>query len=243
MVEIKEKESMQKEENDLGDSIIIEIEQNKLQEQQLRQSSEQDKQLRQQLNQGKNLEKIKHEDVMQEQAKGKIDFADIDAEQNFKLQEETQKKADNGNNIFANLSSEEKKILVKNELLYSNNSLVIYLNNTLKKHRQKGVKALISILDADNNALKNSYVADKVVGKAAALILVDSKAKYVYAKTISLHAIKVFKENNIKFDCYEVVPYINNKENSGMCDLEKLCLDITNPQEAHQKIKQYLEKI
>ncbi len=84
------------------------------------------------------------------------------------------------------------------EQLHNNNfSIVIVGENDVYTSTKHGVAPLLEILDGGNDVIKkNSFVADKVVGKAAALLMVKRRGlKEVYADIISSHALDVFEKN------------------------------------------------
>ena len=75
-------------------------------------------------------------------------------------------------------------------------------------------------------------IADKVVGKAAALLMAYGKVKEVYTPTISTPALKVFKNHNIEIHYDKEVGRIINRKGDGLCPMETLCLNIENPEDA-----------
>jgi hypothetical protein len=63
---------------------------------------------------------------------------------------------------------------------------------------KNGVAPMMEFIDAGVD-LKGFSAADKVVGKAAALLFVLTGIGEVYAEVISSHAIAVLEKNNIPF--------------------------------------------
>ena len=107
--------------------------------------------------------------------------------------------------------------------------------------QERGVKPLLHLISDKKGFLKNASVADKVIGKAAALLMVLGEIKEVHTLIISEPAIKVFEKNNIP--CYydKKVERIVNRTGDGLCPMETLCLDVEEPKEAFQKITDFIK--
>jgi len=111
---------------------------------------------------------------------------------------------------------------IKNILIEKKASLVVaYQDGEIKDYYQDRIKDLVSILQQDENALKGSKVADKVVGKVAASIMAVAGVEELYADTISKLAIPVLENANINYTCNNIVEYIKNRDNTGMCPMEE----------------------
>lgn len=104
-----------------------------------------------------------------------------------------------------------------------------------------GVSPIISKIRQDKNYFSGKQIGDIVIGKAAALLLVLSGAKSVYGRIMSKAAIEIFKENNIEFKYSEVVEYIHNRTNTGLCPLEDSVKDENNPEKALEKIEERIK--
>ncbi len=132
----------------------------------------------------------------------------------------------------ADLPADIKQNLIK-EL--ETNSLVVYTKDkeiiTSKEH---GLIPLTNYIE--NNSFHETYAFDKIVGKAAALLYAYGDADYVYAKTISKPAIKVFKDYNIKYEAEKIVEEIPNRTKTDICPFEKLIKDVNNPTQAYGMI-------
>ena len=123
---------------------------------------------------------------------------------------------------------------LKDVLLNENHTIVIYKNDaSVHTSNDRGVAPLMKLLKEDNTQLKDAMIADKVIGKAAALLMVYAKVKEVYTPTISTPALQVFKNNNIEIHYDKEVERIVNRKGDGLCPMETLCMYIENPEEAY----------
>ena len=86
------------------------------------------------------------------------------------------------------------------------------------------VKQLLALAEGD--ALKGASVADKIVGKAAALLLIKCGVKEVYAKTASRAAEAVLKRHGVPFSYGVMTDCILNRDGTGPCPMEATVADI-----------------
>lgn len=122
---------------------------------------------------------------------------------------------------------------LKDILLTENHTIVIYKSDaSLIVSDERGVTPLMKILSDDKTQLKDAIVADKVIGKAAALLMIYGSVKEVYTPTISAPAIEVFLNHNITLHYDKVVDRIINRKGDGLCPMESLCINVDNPEEA-----------
>ena len=100
-----------------------------------------------------------------------------------------------------------------------------------------GIKPLIDKLNEDLYYFNDLEVADKIVGKAAAMLFSLSGVKKVYANILSLAGQKILEENNIEYEYGELVDYIINRKGDGMCPMEMTVKEIDDPKEAFTTLK------
>lgn len=134
-------------------------------------------------------------------------------------------------------------MLAKSTLFENEYSIVVVKENEIVyKSESKGLQSLISLYKNDVNTLENSSIADKVIGRAAALILVDSNIKEVYADLISQNAIDILDKSNISYEYKSQVTEIRNRDNTGMCPMEELSLKCVSADELIEKIEEKFKK-
>lgn len=106
-----------------------------------------------------------------------------------------------------------------------------------------GIKPLMAELRADKNAFQNAVIADKVVGKAAALLAVSGKADAVFGIVMSDGAVSVLEKYQIPFAFEKRVPYIENRTKDGMCPMEQTVQSMEDPKEAFAALEQTIAKL
>ena len=132
-----------------------------------------------------------------------------------------------------------KKTLYDNDLTLAivKNSTVIFRTDA---HRISG---FLRAIEQNGAALQGAVVADRVAGKALALLCVYSGIKQVYAEVLSRKAQVVFKENGVGFEWKEIVDNILDMNKKGVCPFEKVAADISDPKESYLAFKVLLEKM
>lgn len=115
------------------------------------------------------------------------------------------------------------------QLLDGRASLAIVNGGGELTFNEHGVKTLLSL----QSALTGAFVADKVVGKAAAMLLVRGGAIEVYAGVISEPALKVFRNHRVLCLYGELVPNIINRDKTGICPMEQAVLGVDDIAKAY----------
>ena len=134
--------------------------------------------------------------------------------------------------------------IAKSQLYDENLTLAIVKNGSLlystKSHRISG---FLDAIEKCGENLQDASLADRVVGKAVALLCAYSKIKEVYAAVISRKAQAVLKQNKIACQWNELVTNVLDTNRSGTCPLEKAAAEISDPEKAYRTLKRILENL
>ena len=129
--------------------------------------------------------------------------------------------------------------IAKTTLLENDYSIVLVKENEIvNTSRKNGLLPILDLYNNDKSILENAIVADKVIGKAAALILKEANIKELYAELISENAIELLDKTNIKYKYNKKVREIRNRDNTDICPMEELALESNNADELIKKIKE-----
>lgn len=104
-------------------------------------------------------------------------------------------------------------------------SCVIANKNEIRTFSQHGVADLYQLINIDPTFLNGAFIADKIIGKAAAALLIKGGIRELYTDVISQSAITLLLETNIKMTYKHIVPYIENRVKTGWCPMEKMCYE------------------
>lgn len=94
-----------------------------------------------------------------------------------------------------------------------------------------------------NIDLKNFSAADRIVGKAVAMLFVKAGVKAVYAEVISIPAFNFLVEHGVKTGFGIMVEAIKNRAGNGLCPMEQTVLDETDTDRAYEKLKDKLNQL
>ncbi len=126
-----------------------------------------------------------------------------------------------------------------NELKKGQFTCVISDGEKIIRLEERGVFPLLKLYDSNKN-FSSFCAADKVVGKAAAMIYVLLGIKEIYALVISDAAAEVFEKNGISFYFDKKAPRILNRTNTGFCPMEEAVISIDEPLEALKAVREKL---
>lgn len=121
-------------------------------------------------------------------------------------------------------------------------SCVFCSKDTVITEKGRGISPLLSLIDK-SAALEGFSAADKIVGKAAALLYAYMKVRAVYAPVMSKGAEAVLKAHNIEVYYEDSPTEIINRQNTGLCPMEKAVLNVSSPFEAYCVLKEELRKL
>ncbi len=123
------------------------------------------------------------------------------------------------------------------------NCVILADDNTVRTSDAIGIKPLMMELRVDKAAFRGCVIADKVIGKAAALMIALGKADAVYGKIMSENAREFLEKSGIIYFYGEIVPYIENRTKDGRCPMEETVLMIDSPEEAFEALEKTIAKL
>ena len=132
--------------------------------------------------------------------------------------------------------------IARNILQTKELSLVIVKNGyVIFKTKETGIKGFLEAIEKSGNSLKESSIADKVVGKAIALLCVYAKVSEVYAKILSKDAMSLLKKYNINHEWSTIVEEILDFKKKQTCPFEIKAKKIIDPKTTYIELKSLLK--
>jgi len=113
-------------------------------------------------------------------------------------------------------------------------------SKVLFETQSHGIVGFLQAIEKLGKELMESSVADKIVGRAAALLCAYSGVASVFAVTISEEGRKVLEDHHVFYQFENRVPNILNSKRTDLCPFEKLTAAFANPKEAYEKIKSFV---
>lgn len=119
-------------------------------------------------------------------------------------------------------------------------SCVVRSGDTIRLFRQRGVKDLFRLLKESPGELRGALIADKVVGKGAAALMVLGGIRELYADVISYPALELLARKRIPVSYTIAVERIANRSQTGPCPIEERCIACESPEECLRKIEEFI---
>ena len=134
---------------------------------------------------------------------------------------------------------------MKNELIdllrNGNHSLVIH-RDTTSVYDTRGIATLQQIIDKDSNGLSGATVVDKVVGKAAAALMIVGGVSELHALLITQGALSLLATSDIRVSYDTLTGHIINRNHTGWCPMEMACRDCVTAEECLTEIRNLISK-
>ena len=127
-----------------------------------------------------------------------------------------------------------------NELIDGRHSLVIRNAKTCV-YDGHGIADLYRLLHSEPEKLRNSTVADKVVGKAAMALMMVGGVSEVYAAVISDLALRLSAQSAVAVSYGRRVDHITRHDGVGWCPMEELCRECATASECLYKIEEMMQ--
>ena len=105
---------------------------------------------------------------------------------------------------------------------------------------ERGISPLYFFLKTFGERCEGAYVADTVIGRGAAHLLIKARAAYLYAGLISQGAAALLERAGLPFEYKEKVPCILNRAKEGPCPVERLTEGVTDTQTAFDAIEEFV---
>ena len=113
-------------------------------------------------------------------------------------------------------------------------------DGTLRLFHRQGVADLFELLSHEPQMLEGASVADRVIGRGSALLMVKGGVKEVFAYVISQPALDILQQADIPTTYATLQPNIINRTGTDICPIEKLTASTSDAEEAYERIKNFL---
>ena len=128
--------------------------------------------------------------------------------------------------------------------LHSENcSCVISCKGEMLCFNQRGIKDLFQLYNDCPEKFRGEKIADKVVGKGAAALMILIGFSEVYADVLSKPALELFKSGGMKVDFGILSDNIINRAGDDICPVEKICMESKTATDCLPGIKQFVERM
>jgi hypothetical protein len=117
------------------------------------------------------------------------------------------------------------------------NSLMVYNDEELIfESALGGIRPHLKAIDELGSLLEGTLMVDKILGRAAAFLVIYSKAAEAITNVVSSPGKQVLDAHNLKFSYREEVEHIKMKNGVIYCPFEGMVQGIDDPDEAYRAI-------
>lgn len=134
-------------------------------------------------------------------------------------------------------------ILKAKEILENgDDSIVLVKGESIIRRKGRGISCLMQIIQ-EHTDISGYSCADKVVGKAAAMLMEYASAAEIHAEVISEPAIQYLNGCGIPFTYRTAVKTIMNDTKTDMCPMEKTVVNIDDPSAALKALNETMMRL
>ncbi len=127
-------------------------------------------------------------------------------------------------------------------LLVQENTCVLVKGDKILVSTKRGISPMMEFIGKGEN-LQGFSVADRIVGKAAAMLFALAKISCVHASVLSSAALNFLKAQKIKTTYNLLVEKIVNRAGTGICPMEETVQNETDCAVAYAKLKEKIEQM
>lgn len=118
--------------------------------------------------------------------------------------------------------------------------VLVKQGQTLARGTGDGIGELLAAVETLGNQACGASLADKIVGKAVAMVAAYGGICAVYSPLASEAARRVLIQHRIELQADRLVPLILNRRNDGPCPMERLTLPLEQPKDAVLALKEFV---
>lgn len=119
---------------------------------------------------------------------------------------------------------------------------VLKKDDSILTSERTGIAPIMQWLE-EGIDLTGYEAADKIIGKAAAMLFTKAGVTSVYGEVMSEPARLFLKSKGIPYSYGTLTDKIINRAGNGMCPMEMTVLEINDVEEAYTALKETLERL
>ena len=131
--------------------------------------------------------------------------------------------------------------LLRERLEAQNLTCIVQKDDRILISRLRGICPLLDLIKQREN-LHSACAADRIVGKAAAMLYVLMGVKGVFAEVLSKSGLAVLKNYGIYVEYATLTPNIKSRDGIGLCPMEQTVLTIDEPSAAYVALAKKVEQ-
>lgn len=120
-------------------------------------------------------------------------------------------------------------------------TLAVANHGEIRTFTRRGVADLLDLIADGEDFLRGAAVADKVVGRAAASIMVIGGVARLHTRVMSRQALGILDGSGMEVEYDRLTDHIINRRGDGWCPLENICRNLDTPEECLMEIRKFFE--
>lgn len=125
-------------------------------------------------------------------------------------------------------------------LLRAGNHSLVVVNGGTRTFDGKGITDLYILMKDEPEFLRGASVADKVVGKGAAALMILGGVREVFAEVASTPALRLLRDAGLLVRAENEVSHIINRSGDDICPVERLCMSCHDAKECLPLIENFI---
>ena len=121
-------------------------------------------------------------------------------------------------------------------------SCVLKRGEELLLSEKSGIRPMLDWI-GEGRDLRDFDAADKIVGKAAAMLFVKAGIRSVYAAVLSRPGKEYLEKHGITVSFDTLTDWIVNRRGDGMCPMEETVLQLEDAEEGYLALKARAEEL
>ncbi len=121
-------------------------------------------------------------------------------------------------------------------------TLAVCRGGVLFVSQKSGIAPALDCLSL-GDALHGSAAADKIIGKAAAMLFISAGVRELYGEVMSLAAAAMLDKYGVVRSHTILTEVIVNRKGDGICPMEEAVMDISDPSKAEAALRKKLASL
>ncbi len=122
-------------------------------------------------------------------------------------------------------------------------SCIVRNKGITTQYSQRGVRDLYELVTTQPAVLRGAHVADKIIGKGAAALMVNGGVKRATTHVITTPALKMLQDAGIEVAYEEEIPFVENRNKTGQCPLDERLQAVDSAQLCMPIIDQFIQDL
>ena len=139
--------------------------------------------------------------------------------------------------------SEKSAVLMALSMIAENKAscVVVKRNEITETINARGIAPILKLYE--NGTLKDAFIVDKIIGKAAAMLMTLGEIKGCYGVTMSQSAIDWLTKKGIPFEYRFCTDKIINRTGDDICPMEKTVQSLNDEKDALEAVKKKIAEL